>query len=116
MGTGLNLPMYSPSHVQSVTALDISPGMLAQVRRGASCTVSRGARQTVCHRRRRQLSTLSVRKLGALHWCQAVSCMCRRVAGRRALDSHCLSASDRVRPSLTSVCARAKCRAAFTCA
>ena len=31
VGTGLNLPLYNPSHVQSVTALDISAGMLAQV-------------------------------------------------------------------------------------
>ena len=33
VGTGLNLPLYDADRVTSLTALDISGGMLAQVRR-----------------------------------------------------------------------------------
>ncbi len=36
VGTGLNLPLYSPSQVQSLTALDLSSGMLGQVRAGSA--------------------------------------------------------------------------------
>ena len=31
MGTGLNLPLYRPGQVESLSALDISAGMLQQV-------------------------------------------------------------------------------------
>ena len=36
MGTGLNLPLYDASRVASVTALDLSEGMLAVARRRAA--------------------------------------------------------------------------------
>ena len=36
VGTGLNLPLYDASEVTSVTALDLSEGMLAVARRRAA--------------------------------------------------------------------------------
>ncbi|EIE20565.1 UbiE/COQ5 methyltransferase [Coccomyxa subellipsoidea C-169] len=33
VGTGLNLPVYNPSHVKALTALDLSAGMLQQARK-----------------------------------------------------------------------------------
>ena len=36
VGTGLNLPLYDASRVASVTALDLSDGMLAVARRRAA--------------------------------------------------------------------------------
>ena len=36
VGTGLNLPLYDASRVASVTALDISDGMLTVARRRAA--------------------------------------------------------------------------------
>ena len=42
VGTGLNLPLYDASEVTSVTALDLSEGMLAVARRRAADVAVRG--------------------------------------------------------------------------
>jgi len=54
VGTGLNLPLYDASEVTSVTALDLSGGMLAVARRRAAdaavrdrLTLRQGALQPV---------------------------------------------------------------------
>lgn len=40
IGTGINLPLYNRQHVQSLTGLDLSPGMLQQAQSKASRSVA----------------------------------------------------------------------------
>ncbi len=65
MGTGLNLPLYNPSHVNSLTALDLSVGMLQQVPVSLRWTPHKSAVSSwnVCSVHQCELSVLAMMEL-----------------------------------------------------